>query len=132
MRTRSLYHFVSVQSNSGSVLDKSRAVQRVWSYIYKNLRCRIQETGKGDADLKYGIKVSEIMYVLYFQNPLFTPDETTRYIIKNDPRLQIEENEPEEGLKILEFKGKKEADLHHISRFRQVEVYTEYNKRWRI
>lgn len=132
MRTRSRYHYVSIQTLEGSALDESRAVQRLWSYKLKNIKCRVQEIGKGDADLQYGIQVSEVMYILFFQNPTFIPNETTRYIIKNDPRKMIEEVEPEEGLKVLEFKGKKEADLHHIDRFRSVEVYTENNKRWRI
>jgi len=132
MRTRSLYHYVSVQTLAGSGTDESRAVQRLWSYKLKNVRCRIQEIAKGDADLRYGIKVSEIMYVLYFQNPQFIPDETTRYVIKNDPRQRISENDPEDGLKILEFRGKRESDLHRINRHSVVEVFSEYNKRWRI
>lgn len=132
MRTRQKYHYVSVQVLDGSILDESRAIQRVWSYKYKNIKCHIQEVGKGDAELIYGIKVSEVMYILYLQNPIFIPDETTRYIIKDDPRRKIEGVEPEEGLKILEFRGKKEPVIHHISRYREVEIYTEFNKRWKI
>lgn len=130
MRTRALYHYFSVQNNNLSSRDASGAINRSWAFEKRNIKCQIQEIGKAEAVERYGIQVAEVMYLILYQDPTLTIDETKRFIIHNDPRNQIYYAPKESDIKILEYKGKREAVIHQRRRHAEFRIFAEWNKRW--
>lgn len=129
-----LDHYFCVQDNSNyHGKDSSGAVDRTnFPIILQNVRCNVQEVNKQDAVLKYNIKVSEKLYVLYHRQEL-TLDETIRIIIPADNLFkEIQFPLQQNDILILEYRGRRRPTFSRNRRWDAYELYGEHNKRWQI
>lgn len=131
---RVLKHWVSFQYNDLSGQDKSGAIDRKWTFLQKNVPCNVQQINRGNAFNRYGIEVSESLFVICY-NYLHTRfDNSYRFIINVRPELKIPDiatPNPEE-IYILEFRGCKTGVINRNRRFNEYEVYGEWNNRWEL
>lgn len=133
MQRKTFRHYFSVQDNSNyHGTEKTGALHRSnFPWLYKNLRCNIQEVNRQDSVLKYNIEVSEKLFVIYHNfDAVF--DEEHRFVVNVNPLRQIADNPSIDNILILEYRGRR---VSVYSRNRQKithEIYAEFNNRWRL
>lgn len=134
MRHRSKLHWFTIQRNDLTIKDSTGALNRStgWRTIKLNVRCHIQQVNKGDALVKYDIKVAQFLYVIMHNEPDLSPDESYRFIINVNPLLRIDNFPDKNEIKILEFKGASTGVISKLNRHSTNDIYAEHNKRWTL